>query len=140
VLALACAFRGRAPDVGDMSSLPREAAYLPVCRCLALHLRRLDLIWRLSACSTSRSDSMHQVNKKVQQLTKGFERLNDLIHEQDEVIQRLDDNIVSAEGFMEDGQKTLISDLEGISGSKTMIMKVLGVVTVFSVGFITFFV
>ncbi|KAF7252198.1 hypothetical protein EG68_09173 [Paragonimus skrjabini miyazakii] len=107
---------------------------------LATQQRQLYLTDQTEAYLTSRADTMRSIEHTIVELGEIFQQLATMVHEQDESIQRIDMNVEEAATSIEAGHSELVRYLRSISSSRWLMIKVFGVLLVFFIIFVVFFV
>jgi syntaxin 5 len=92
------------------------------------------------AYAASRANAVSEIESNIQELGGIFQQLNLMVMEQGEVVERIDDNLDMTLDNVNAGENELMKYLAGMGGNKWLVFKVLMVLLVFAVFFITFFV
>jgi len=88
----------------------------------------------------SRADAVIQIEKTITELQGIFQHLATLVVEQGEMIERIDTNIYQSESNVNNAQKQLLKYLSSVSSNRWLMLKLFGILLVFIVIFIVFFV
>jgi len=86
-----------------------------------------------------RADAMSQVESNIVELGTVFNKLAVMVNEHSELVQRIDDNVDDATNNINLSMETLVDTLTSLRTNKALFLKVLTVVVVFIILFITFF-
>ena len=86
-----------------------------------------------------RADAMSQVETNIVELGTIFNKLAVMVNEHQEMVQRVEDNVDSANDNINLSLATLTDTLDNLRTNKALFMKVFTVLVVFIILFITFF-
>jgi syntaxin 5 len=81
---------------------------------------------------------VREVEKTIVELGSLFQRLTGMIHEQQDMVERIDEDVEAARGDAEAGGDQLNTAYENASSGKTFAWKLGGIATVFTVFFTVF--
>ncbi|CAL8097035.1 unnamed protein product [Calicophoron daubneyi] len=102
--------------------------------------QQLSLVDQTDAYLASRADTMRSIEHTIVELGEIFQQLATMVHEQDESIRRIDANVDDAALSVEAGHSELVRYLRSISSNRWLMIKVFGVLLIFFVIFVVFFV
>lgn len=84
----------------------------------------------------SRTEEVEKIERTVEDVQRIYARMSELVAVQDESIMRISQNVEQSVMNVEAAQNELLKYLQGISGNRGLITKMLGVMVVFMVAFV----
>jgi len=93
---------------------------------------------RGSAYHQSRAEAVESVQRMISELAQIFQKVATLVHQHDEMVLRIDENIDHSLSNVKEGQSELLKYYNTISSNRTLILKVFGIVMVFILFFVAF--
>jgi len=85
-----------------------------------------------------REGAVQEVEKTIVELGSLFQRLTGMIHEQQDLVERIDEDVEAAVGTTEAGREQLTKAYESQTSGKTLYWKLGGIATIFTVFFTVF--
>jgi len=86
----------------------------------------------------SRADAMQSVQKVIGELGVMFKKMADMIQEQEYMTLRIDEDITQTQDNMSNAERSLLDYFNNMSGNRSLILKVFGVVIAFVIFFVIF--
>lgn len=84
-----------------------------------------------------RNDAIDQIRSTVEEVATMYKRFNELVHVQEEMLIRIDNNVDETSVNIEEGHFELIKYLESLSSNSWLIIKIFGILIIFSILFVT---
>ncbi|VDP73317.1 unnamed protein product [Echinostoma caproni] len=103
-------------------------------------MQQLSLVDQTETYLASRADTMRSIEHTIVELGEIFQQLATMVHEQDESIRRIDTNVEDAATSIEAGHSELVRYLRSVSSNRWLMVKVFGVLLIFFIIFVVFFV
>lgn len=100
--------------------------------------QEMQMMDRGSAYFHSRAEAVESVQKAIAELAQIFQKVATMVTQQEEMVQRIDQDVDSSARNMNQGQSELLRYYNSISSNRTLILKVFGVVLFFILFFIIF--
>jgi len=100
--------------------------------------QEFQVLERGSAYHQSRAEAVESVQKMISELAQIFQKVAALVHQHDEMVLRIDENIDHSLSNVKEGQSELLKYYNTISSNRTLILKVFGIVMVFILFFVAF--
>ncbi len=87
----------------------------------------------------SRADAMEQVESNIVELGAVYNRLATMVHEHQDMVQRVEDNVDEANSMVTMGMNQLVDTLANLRSNRGLALKVFSILVVFIISFIVFF-
>ncbi|VDP01470.1 unnamed protein product [Soboliphyme baturini] len=101
--------------------------------------QQLQLIDEQDSYVRSRVETMANIESTIVDLGQIFQQLSHMVQEQGEVVQRIDSNVEEASLSVEAAHMELLKYFRGISKNRWLAIKVFGVLVIFFIFFVVFF-
>ncbi|KAL5971417.1 Syntaxin-5, partial [Taenia solium] len=88
----------------------------------------------------ARQDTVRTIEHTIVELGEIFQQLATMVHEQEERVERIDANVEESVAAVESGHAELLRYLRSVSSNRWLMFKVFGVLLLFFVFFVVFFV
>jgi len=98
----------------------------------------VQVMERGSLYHQSRAEAVESVHRMISELAQMFQKVAALVHQQDEMVQRIDENVDHSLSNVKQGQSELLKYYNTISSNRSLIIKVFLMVMLFIGFFIVF--
>ncbi|CAI8037409.1 Syntaxin-5 [Geodia barretti] len=110
----------------DMDSLRRQ--------------QQMQVIEQQDAYIQERSDAMENIHSTIVELGTIFRQLAEMVQQQEEQVARIDDNVEETLTNVDAAHTELLKYFKGITSNRWLMLKIFGVILVFFIFFVVFFV
>lgn len=100
--------------------------------------QQLQLIEQQDAYIQDRADDMRKVEETIVELGSIFEKLAVMIHEQEEMVERIDSNVENTQTNINHAHDEILKHFQNITSNRWLMIKVFGILIFFFIIFIVF--